>query len=283
MAKVEIHCPICTKWANIEILEDAAKNVKKGLLAVNIEPGMICEHSFIAYVDKNLIVRDCFIADFKIETPEVILTQQDTNNDSLTEPEDIRIDLIKMNIPEKLMIFVFKAIFARKKIVVLSENHFLYIHLMAFLKFIIRDLFDFDLIFVSEQSYDKSMNEYEDYVVFKKSDILHDKDNIIESKKLSVEKSIVKKFLAEYEFSTGLIILRNEFQKAYEFSKQLANYISNNQEESFTSKILIEYVNEKQNDRINKDYLNFLLNIVLHHFNVEIPKISGMLNIRGYF
>ncbi|MFW9823599.1 MAG: hypothetical protein ACFFE4_11715, partial [Candidatus Thorarchaeota archaeon] len=121
------------------------------------------------------------------------------------------------------------------------------------------------------------------YIVFRKSDIIHDKDNIIESKKLNVEKSIVKKFLAEYELSTGLIILKNEIQKAYEFSKQLANFISDNQEESFTPKILIEYITEKKNERINKDYLNFLLNIVVNHFNIDIPKISGILSIRGYF
>ena len=79
MAKLEIRCPVCAKWDNIEILDDATKNVKKGLLAVNIAAGMICDHSFIAYVDKNLIVRDCFIADFKIEAPEVEISQKEDN------------------------------------------------------------------------------------------------------------------------------------------------------------------------------------------------------------
>ncbi|MFW9822733.1 MAG: hypothetical protein ACFFE4_07355, partial [Candidatus Thorarchaeota archaeon] len=186
MAKVEIRCPICGKWEYIEILKEAAKNVKKGLLAVNIEPGMICDHSFIAYVDKNLIVRDCFIADFKIEAPELDLSQEDGNND-LMDPENIKIDLIKMNIPEKLLVFIFKAIFLGKKIVILSEDNFLYNHLTAFLKFVIRDLFEFELIFISEDNYNKTKNEYKDYIVFRKSDIIHDKDNIIESKKLNVE------------------------------------------------------------------------------------------------
>ena len=71
MAKIEVRCPVCSNWDNIEISDDATKNVAKGLLAVHLAAGMICEHGFIAYVDKNLIVRDCLIADFNIEAPEV--------------------------------------------------------------------------------------------------------------------------------------------------------------------------------------------------------------------
>jgi hypothetical protein len=75
MVKVNVSCPVCKNWDKIEISDNAIKNVEKGVLAVNITPGMICEHSFIAYVDKNLSVRDCFIADFKIEAPEISETQ----------------------------------------------------------------------------------------------------------------------------------------------------------------------------------------------------------------
>ena len=114
MAKLEIRCPICSKWDKIEILDGAVKNVKKGLLAVNITPGMICDHSFIAYVDNNLTVRECFIVDFKIEAPEVEISQKEDDK-ALPEAEQIRFDLIKLNLPEKSMIFIFNAIFFGKK------------------------------------------------------------------------------------------------------------------------------------------------------------------------
>ncbi len=281
MAKLEIHCPICGKWEYIEILNDATKNAQKGLLAVNIEPGMICEHSFIAYVDKNLIVRDCFIADFKIEAPEMEISQsRDEEAPPITE--SINFDLIRLNIPEKLMIFIFKAIFLGKKIIILSEDKFLYNHIINFFRFTIQGLFDFDLLMMSEGDYKKDKSDYIDYLVFNKGYIIHDKNNLIDYKKLSVEKSITQKFLAEYELATGLIILRNEIQKAYEFSKELAEFISEVQKEVLTSKILMDRINEKHNERIQKVYLTFLLDIVKNYFKVEIPKIHGVTNFLGY-
>ena len=282
MAKLEVRCPICAKWDNIEIRDDATKNVKKGLLAVNIAPGMICEHSFIAYVDKNLIVRDCFIADFKIEAPEVVISQKE-ENEALLETEPIDFDLIRLKIPENLMILIFKAIFLGKKIVVLSEDQFLYNHIINFFRFAMQDLFDFNLLIMSEGSYKKAKDEYDDYIVFKKSNIIHDKSKIIDYKKLNVEKSITRKFLAEYELTAGFIILKNEIQKAYEFSKGLAEFLSNTENEITTSKILIDRINEKQNERIKKDYLTFLLDIVKNYFKVEIPKIDGVTDFLGYF
>jgi hypothetical protein len=275
MAKLEIRCPICSKWEYIEILDDATKNVKKGLLAVNIAPGMICDHNFIAYVDKNLIVRDCFIADFKIETPEedIPLKQE---NEVLPEAESIDFDLIKLNIPEKLMILIFKAIFLGRKILILSEDQFLYKKIIDFFKFAIQDLFNFELLTISEESYNEDKSEYEDYIVFKGSNIIHDKNKSINYKKSSIEKSIIQKFLAEYELATGLIILRNEIKKAYEFSKDLVEFIRSSQKEMMTSKILIDHINEKHNEQIQKDYLKFLLEIVKNYFDVNNLKADGL-------
>ena len=70
MAKAEIRCPTCDNVGKLEIAEDSIKNVSRGLLAVNVAPHIICEHSFIVYIDKNLQVRDYFVADFHIELPK---------------------------------------------------------------------------------------------------------------------------------------------------------------------------------------------------------------------
>jgi len=138
MAKIEVRCPICSKWDNIEISDDATKNVSKGLLAINIAPGMICEHSFIAYVDKNLIVRDCLVADFKIELPESEVIE-DTEENITPETDTIKFDLIKLNIPDMLMTYIFKTIFVGEKTLILSDHEFLYNHLMNFFKYIMQN------------------------------------------------------------------------------------------------------------------------------------------------
>ena len=280
MAKLQIRCPVCAKWDNIEILDDATKNVKRGLLAVNISSGMICEHSFIAYVDKNLIVRDCFIADFKIEASEAEIAYKEVDK-ALPETESIKFDLIKLNIPEKLMSMIFKAIFLGKKVILISEDQFLYKHIINFFRYVMQDLFNIDLNILSEASYKKTKNDYDDYLVFKKGNITHDKNKIIDFKKLNIVKRISQKFLAEYDHTTGLIIVRNEIQKAFEYSKALAEFITGDQEKIFTSKILMDLIKEKQEERIQKDYLTFLLKIVKNYFKVEVPKIDGVSNFLG--
>ena len=58
MASIKIQCPSCGKKGDFEILDEKIKNVARGLLAVNIAENTICEHSFIAYVDKNFTIRD---------------------------------------------------------------------------------------------------------------------------------------------------------------------------------------------------------------------------------
>ncbi len=280
MAKLEVRCPVCAKWDNIEILDDATKNVKKGLLAVNISPGMICDHSFIAYIDKNLIVRDCFIADFKIEASEAEIGPKEGDK-ALPETESIKFDLIKLNVPEKLMAMIFKAIFLGKKVILISEDQFLYNHVINFFSYALKDLFNIDLNIMSEASYKKIKNDYDNYLVFKKSNVLHDKNKIVDSKKLNIEKSITQKFFAEYDLTTGLIILRNEIQKAFEYSKTLAEFITGDQKKIFTPKILINHITEMQGERIQKNYLKFLLEIAKYYFKAEIPKNGGVSNFLG--
>ena len=282
MAKLEIRCPVCSKWENIEILDDATKNVKKGLLAVNIAPGMICDHTFIAYVDKNLTVRDCFIADFKIEAPEAEISQKNEKN-AFLDAGSLNFDLIKLNIPEKLMVSIFRGIFLGRKIILISKDQFIHDQIINFFGYAMQDLFDVNIIFMSEAIYLKTKNVYDGYLVFKKSIIIHDKNKVIDSKKLSVEKRIVQKFLAEYDLATGLIILKNEIQRVFEFSKQLAEYIKCSQNKKLTSKILIDHIYEKQNERIQKNYLAFLLEIVNYNFKVRIPKKVGVTNFLSYF
>lgn len=278
MAKVEIRCPICSQWEHVEIADDATKNVAKGLLAINIAAGMICEHSFIAYVDKNFSVRDCLVADFKIELPESTPTEEKIT----PETETIKFDLIKMNIPELLMVNVIKAIFLGKKAIILSDQEFLYNHLLNFFKAITENSFEFDLLILSEAHYKSSKNDYKDYLIFKNREIIRDKSKYINPKKLEYEKAMVHKFATEYDLMAGVIILRNEINKAYEFSKTITELIQNKEGKAITSKLIIEHISEKHGERIQKPYLSFLIDIVHNYFKKTVPKISGVTDLLGF-
>jgi len=281
MAKIDVRCPICKKWDKIEIADDATKNITKGLLAINISAGMICEHSFIAYVDKNLIVRDTFIADFKIENIEPPIAQE-TEELPIPETESINFGLVKLNIPEILMAYVFKAAFLGEKIIILSEEEFLYTHVVNFFKYIMRDFFDIAIITMSNDDYKENKKGYKDYIVFKNREIVQDKNKLINPKKVDVEKSITHKFTSEFELVPALIILRNEIQKVYEFSKTIAELIKNRENKPLTSKMLIDHVKQKYGETIHMPFLRLLINIIKSYFKVEVPKIDGVTDFLGF-
>ncbi|MFX1304486.1 MAG: hypothetical protein ACFFBV_10930 [Promethearchaeota archaeon] len=281
MARLEIRCPICLQWQHIEISDDMTKNVSKGLLAINIAAGMICEHSFIAYVDKNLTVRDCIVADFKIELPEGAPTQE-TEKLITPETDTIKFDLIKLNIPELLMAYVLKSIFVGEKVLIISEEEFLHNHVINFFKYIAQNSFEFEMSIITEEEYKKNKDNYKEYIIFKNRKIIRDTYKIINPKQLENEKSMVQKFLAEYDLMAGLIILRNEVNKTYEFSKTIAESLEKQKGKPMTSKILIDYVFEKYGERIQIPYLTFLINIVQNYFKVEVPKIGGVTDLLGF-
>lgn len=70
MESIKIQCPSCFKKRFIEIEENLVKTSQHGITAFNVGEDHICDHSFVAYIDRNLMVRDCFIVDFTIELPK---------------------------------------------------------------------------------------------------------------------------------------------------------------------------------------------------------------------
>ena len=281
MAKIDIRCPTCSKWDNIEISDNATKDAKRGILVMDINAGMICEHSFIAYVDKNLIVRDCLITDFKIESFEDSSAQK-IQGDIPAGAEPIKYDLIKLNIPESVMANIFRGTFLGKKIILISDNLFLANHVINFFKLTLKNFFEINILAMSMEDFKQNKKKFDDYLVLEKRKIIQDKDKILDSVKVVEEKSFAQKYLNEYNSVSGLIILKNEIKKAFEYSKTLAEYLRDPEKiKVSTSKHLIDIISEMYNERIPSDYLIFLIDIVKNYFKVEVPKIDGVTNFLG--
>jgi hypothetical protein len=140
--------------------------------------------------------------------------------------------------------------------------------------YVYQNQFDIDVITMTKKDYINEENDYNGYIILEKNDIIKDNKNIIDPKKLGVEKRIAQKFLKEYDLETGLIILRNEIKKAYEYSRSLAEFIKNPKQETLTSKYLNNYLSEVYNEKISGNYLNFLLDIVKNYFKVEFSKME---------
>ena len=97
MRKLEVRCPSCSNRGYIEISEEEVEKATRGVYAVNISEGITCEHSFVAYIDKNLSVRDTFIADFQLELPE-ITPPQFKEPETSSQLESIDVGLIKRHL-----------------------------------------------------------------------------------------------------------------------------------------------------------------------------------------
>jgi hypothetical protein len=278
MVKIEVRCPVCSEWKKIEVADDATENVSKGLLAINIAPGMICEHTFIAYIDKNFTVRDCLVADFEIQ----IQPSTEGNQEIVTpETETIKFDLIKLNIPEMLLVHLLKSTLLGKKVLIILDQEFLFNHIKNFFKNIFEGTFDFDIEIVMEMTYKNNEDKYKDYLVFKNREIIRDEKDIINPKELEIEKEIVQKFFNEYDLMAGLILLRNEIKKAYAYSKSIVDLLETSEGKSLTSKKIIQYLSIKHADKIQMPYLKYLFEIVQNYFNVVIPRIDGVSNLLG--
>jgi len=278
MAKLQIRCPSCSKNNFIEVSDDKVKNAARGLFAVNIEEGIVCEHSFVAYVDKNFVVRDTFKADFQIELPDAIseeITEVEKDLSDLFET-----DLIKLNLTATLLGYVLRAMIYKKKIVIISDQTYMFSQISNFFDYLTQNAFNIDLTVTTVENYD--IKTFGEHFTFKGWEVINDFDGKIQSTKLNVEKTIIQKFLNEYDPLTSLIILKNEIQKAFEISKTIIDVINKiKKNEKVYPKKMISKLEKKHNVKISNPYLNYLYEIVENYFKVEVPKSSDISNFLG--
>lgn len=276
MVKVEIHCPECSKRGKLEVEENFIIQSKRGVSAINVAEDLICKHSFIAYIDKNLNVRDCFITDFTIELPQIEVEQ--ITVDKIPDKDTIDVYLLTLNLNALSLTNILRACFFKKKILVLNEFSLLNPHIMNFFKFIFQDTFDTDISIEQEKNYKKDKKKYKAYIVIGKDKIIKDKEKVL-AKLTKIERTIVQKFLAEQDPQTSLIILKNEISKAYKLSKDVELYLKDYDKTSeLIPKLISNFLTEKYNQKISDLYLRFLIKIVQYYSEVDFSKIFDFNN-----
>lgn len=274
MVKVEIRCPSCNKRGYIELEEEIINQSSRGVTAINVAKDQICSHSFVAYVDKNLDVRDCFLTDFQIELPTMETSARIEDRD-IPERDTVDVDLIKINLHALQLSSILRGIFFKKPVVVIYKGDFLFSHVERFFEFIFKNSFDFDLTIMTPEQYKDSKKSYKKHLVLDGNKIVLDKEKILDPKKIKVERTLIQKFLAEYTPKSSLIILKNEIQKAWELTKDIMNLIKNySGDEKLGKKKLIDNLAEQKNIKITFSYLEFLLDIIKNYSNFDLSVLS---------
>jgi hypothetical protein len=276
MKKLEVRCPSCAGRGYIEVSEEEVEKAARGVFAVNVLEGVACEHSFVAYVDKNLTVRDTFIADFQLELPELV-PEQAIEPEETEKLEEIDVGLIKLNFTASLLTHIIRAILFKKKIILLFDQSYMVENIYNFIDYITLNSFEPNLHVVTGEQYD--MKIIQGAVILDSNIIIKDDENILNPKKLGVERSLVRKFLAEYEPKPSLIYLQNGLQKAYELSKIVVDIVTNlKKKEKVYSKNIINEIAKRNNVKVQLPYLDFLYNIVENYFDIKVPKSSNISN-----
>jgi len=266
MVEVHIECPLCYNKNKIEVQQDIVKESKRGLVAVNVPQFLVCEHAFIAYIDKNLKVRDCIISDFCLELPQFD-TKSIFKESPVPESNDVDLYLLSINMNARWLIQILKACFLGKKILVINDLLSIKNHLINFFEFIFQETFKTNIAIENKEYLKKNKKKLKEHTVFDGICLTNENKDVIDVKKDKITKKIVHDFLAEPNPKTSLKRLRNEIQKAYELSK-LINDLKKKQEEGkiLNLKEITKALEEEFHFTIDPDYLDFLMEIVVKYY-----------------
>ena len=274
MKKLEVRCPSCSGRGYIEVSEEDVEKAARGVFAVNVMEGVACEHSFVAYIDKNLAVRDTFIADFQLELPDIV-PEEAVTPDVNEQLDSIDVGLIKLNLTASLLTHVIRAILYKKKIYLLFDQSYMVEEVYKFIEYITLNSFESEILVISGEQYD--MKNFKDAIILQGNTIIKDSDNILNPKTLGIERSLVRKFLAEYEPKPSLIYLQNGLQKAYDLSRTIVDLVKVlKKKDKLYSKDVIEAIATHHYVNIQLPYLDFLYDIVENYFDVKVPKSSNI-------
>ncbi|MFX1275284.1 MAG: hypothetical protein ACFFBP_18680 [Promethearchaeota archaeon] len=276
--KILIRCPVCNHKGQLEVEKNLVKTSTRGIAAINVAEKVICEHSFIAYIDKNLDVRDSFVCDFKIDIPQIEISEE-----KLYEtPQNFDLSIIKINLMPTLLASVIRAVLIAKKIALISEHEFLNEHYLRFLEYVFGDVFNFDITFLTRQEFKKNRKDYKNHIVWDQGKLIKDDEKIIEQSKLKIELAFVQQFYKEYDEISSLIMFKNEIYKIERIIHEILRFHKKqNKDEEFDTKQVIEHLNNIYHTNIPLPYLNFLLEIIENYYAINLNRPSKMADFFG--
>jgi len=159
METIKIQCPLYLKKGFIEIEESLVKTSQRGITAFNVLEHLICDHSFVAYIDKNLMVRDSFIVDFTIELPQFSMDVPSQNSEIPNE-KMINLYLLLLNFNADWFAKILRCCFYRTKLVIINDLNFLTSHIINLLEFIFQNAFEINITIMSSEDYKKHKKNY---------------------------------------------------------------------------------------------------------------------------
>jgi len=292
--KIRIQCPICGKKGQIQVARKVIESSSRGVCAIEVTKNQLCSDSFIAYVDKNFVVRDYFIPDITLEGIEVVEKKVPTKEDELVIEEkkisDEDYNIVRSILQRKIFAYIIHAILLKKPIHLVYDIQDIYDQIVQVFEEITRNAFEMHITVGNMKEYKSNIKKYKDILVLDISSetILEGQNKRISQNLLIYEAEIVKKAFKQYDPTTSLIILKNEIQKIYSLVINLKNFLEEEADEGkkkwFKKNVIIE-LNRRFNIKITARYLNFILDIIQHHFGLNLSDyiIDATDGIKNFF
>jgi len=282
MVSIEMRCPSCAKSGIIEVEENIISSSDRGVTAVTVAEYLICEHSFFAYIDKNLCIRGCYIADFQLELPTMKSDQTLDEIDS-SEVENVDVYLISINIHADWLMHIIRGIFYKKRILILSDLEVLNKHLNNFFEFIFKNSFNFNIMIENRDTYKNNKKAYREYLVIDEDQVYNDSDKIMKPKMMKIEKAIVQSFLSVPDPKTSLINTKNEIRNVHQLAERIIKLNNNLKEkEELSSRMIIDLFKEEFGFTVGIAYLDFLIEVIQHYFEVDLSMGSGVVDFLSF-
>lgn len=278
LVNITIHCPICNTRGVVSCEKNIIDMNKRGITAINVAENLICEHSFVTYVDKNLNIRDSYACDFNIEIPKIEVPELE----NIKAPMNFDLSIIKINLMPSALTNIIRAILMGQKLVFLSDQEFLNEHYNRFLEYTFGDSFNLDLTFLKLKDYKKNKNDYKNHIVLDGRKVIRDNKKVIEHAKLNIELAIVRQFYKEYDGISSIFIFKNEINKIERIIHQIIKYHKSQKEgQEFRIKEAIEYISNIYKTTIQLPYFNFLLDITESYYKFNLNRPTKMADFMG--
>ncbi|MFW9988995.1 MAG: hypothetical protein ACFFC3_10090 [Candidatus Odinarchaeota archaeon] len=282
MVKLNIICPKCSKNRFLTINKDQIQFKDSGLFSLNIDENFTCEHSYIAYLDRQFNIRDYFNFDYDIELPEIIPEEEPEKVvDELAPSYDF--DIVKMNLTANIITIIIKAIISKKPILIIREKNIYYDNIIPFFKEITKRLFEFEMELIPKDEYKKFKSKYKRYIVLDTSTVLKNPYDFIDIKKLKIEKRIINTFIDAPDASVGITQLRNHIKNARDLARIICEFIENQEmNQNIYIESIVDHISFIRGTKITPQYLDFLMEIVNEYFDIPI-KFSKWKDSVGYY
>jgi hypothetical protein len=277
MPKVELRCPNCSKIGNIEVSKELVENVKKGLIAVNVAKDTLCDHSFIAYVDKNLIVRNYFTPDFEVDV--TLKTPVPRKKEKrIPNKEEMDLELIKINLPIPLLTYIFRVMLLKKKMTVVSDISHLSSHFIRFFDYITENSFKIGIEFIDPSKFDKNEEKYENDVIFRKVEngtVINYKfrfmvPDLEEPRILNEIKKWVLRFKEDHELTSSVILLKNELSMFYDICRYVIQQYNKDKSQLSSLKRFRKLLNSNYEKEYTDNYILLIANTLKNYFSIDI-------------